>query len=166
MKLQKNGGFTLIEPLVVVLIIGILAAVALPQYQLAVAKVRVARLKPIWNAVSKAQQVYYVQNGAYANQLNILDIELPSGGTLSDDKRKMIYNKLECYLSGRNNSLFCVDTKLDNLKLEWFFESNKLICWAAGTPKFERLCQSLAGSSEKCTEGSSSTYGNGYCVYQ
>ncbi len=74
----KNAGFTLIELLVVVLIIGILAAVALPQYQLAVAKSRAAEAVSILKAITDAQEVYYMANGEYTNNLEDLDIDVPA----------------------------------------------------------------------------------------
>ena len=79
---NKNGenymkkGFTLIELLVVVLIIGILAAIAVPQYQLAVMKSKVAQVVSAVSSIAQAQEVYYLTNGHYTNNMANLDIDV------------------------------------------------------------------------------------------
>ncbi len=79
---QKKSGFTLIELLVVVLIIGILSAVALPQYQVAVTKSRLATLIPVVSSLVTNLDMYYLANGTYPTSSDgnfPLDIALPAG---------------------------------------------------------------------------------------
>lgn len=61
--MYQNQGFTLIELLVVVLIIGILASVALPQYQKAVAKARVAKMLPWFKKIKEGRELYVMSTG-------------------------------------------------------------------------------------------------------
>ncbi|MCQ2410079.1 MAG: prepilin-type N-terminal cleavage/methylation domain-containing protein, partial [Elusimicrobiaceae bacterium] len=56
----RLGGFTLIELLVVVLIIGILTAVALPQYQRAVEKSKATQAWSVLKSVAQAKEAYYL----------------------------------------------------------------------------------------------------------
>ena len=67
-------GFTLIELLVVVLIIGILSAVALPQYNVAVEKARMVKIMNVVESLAKAQEVYYLANGDYTKDASLLDL--------------------------------------------------------------------------------------------
>ncbi|MBR2081955.1 MAG: prepilin-type N-terminal cleavage/methylation domain-containing protein [Elusimicrobiaceae bacterium] len=74
---MSQKAFTLIELLVVVLIIGILVAVALPQYKLAIIKTKVSTILPILDNLTKAEEVYYLANGEYARKMSELDITAP-----------------------------------------------------------------------------------------
>lgn len=88
MKHKKSAAFTLIELLMVVLIAGILAAVALPQYQRAVAKARVAEAQIMLDGIAKAQNVYRMANGEFASNLSALGVSLPC--ELSADGREYV----------------------------------------------------------------------------
>ena len=71
-------GFTLIELLVVVLIVGILSAIALPQYELVVEKSRAAEAMVNAKAIQDACQRYEQRfPGEYATQRDqIADVQL------------------------------------------------------------------------------------------
>ena len=76
-------GFTLIELLVVVLIIGILSAVALPQYEKTVEKSRASQAFTLARALHTAQEEYKMANGTYTRYFEDLSIAtgLSSSGT-------------------------------------------------------------------------------------
>lgn len=62
-KITESKGFTLIELLVVVLIIGILASVALPQYEKAVEKSRAAGAYQLIKSINDAQKIANLEKG-------------------------------------------------------------------------------------------------------
>ena len=75
--MRNKKAFTLLELLVVVLIIGILAAIALPQYRRVVEKSRASETLTLMNAINKAVDVYYLTHDAYPKYFSDLDIEIP-----------------------------------------------------------------------------------------
>lgn len=64
-KLKKNKGFTLIELMITVAIIGILAAIAYPSYTRQVQKTRRADAKGALMGLSNAMERYFTENNRY-----------------------------------------------------------------------------------------------------
>ncbi len=74
----------MIELLVVVLIIGILAAVALPQYQKAVTKARFATIRTVVENLYQAEEIFYLANGYYQANTDLLDFDYKGRCTGTD----------------------------------------------------------------------------------
>ena len=89
MKNENKKGFTLLEMLVVVLIIGILAGIALPQYGKAVIKARLTEALVNIKNIENSIDMYLLKNGFQREEEvvgeDLLDIEL-SGGEWDDNK--------------------------------------------------------------------------------
>ena len=150
-KRYPRGGFTLIELLVAVLIIGILAAIALPQYQEVVDKANYSSMMSLVKAIKNEQELYYMVHGRYAANFEELGTDLlPDNFTLSEDKVTASFPKytvevpVSLYVAGElskpNMAYF--------LGLDNNHDRGEIQCWTYGNEnerkRANKVCKNLA----------------------
>ena len=157
-KLKK--GFTLIEMLVVVLIIGILAGIALPQYQMAVTKAKVASILPLMRRWKDALMEWKLQHGEYdeGGSDSGRPIATELGVSWPSDWECDSTHNLECendywhcfaneegtgyvYCDHGEWSIFMFQS--DDLDDEDF--RGMIICWVLGDTEGHKVCKALGG---------------------
>ena len=72
---KRNSAFTLVELAVVVVIIGVLAAFAVPRFLNSVERSKAAESFNFLSTVQAAQERYHARQGTYADTLDLLDVE-------------------------------------------------------------------------------------------
>ena len=80
--MPRRSGFTLIELLIVVVIIGILAAIAIPKFSMTKGKSYTASIKSDLRNVATAQEAYFYENSTYATSHTQLNLNGSPGVTL------------------------------------------------------------------------------------
>jgi prepilin-type N-terminal cleavage/methylation domain-containing protein len=81
--MRNNKGFTLIELLIVVVIIGILAAIAIPKFSATREKAYFAAMKSDLKNLASQQEIYYADNYAYTNSATALTFVSSEGVTVT-----------------------------------------------------------------------------------
>jgi len=83
--MKKNSGFSLVELMIVIVIIGVLAAVAVPIYSNNVMKAKMSEADAALGSIRTQLRVYYGENGAYPLYtsstaiLSVAGIDIDSG---------------------------------------------------------------------------------------
>ena len=155
----NKKGFTLLELLIVVLIIGILAAVALPQYQKVVWRARLHQGMALVEGLYEAQQEYYLAHNEFATNIDDLVLSIPVNGSCTKVQNGA-HSHYECNfgrvgMSDDLTNVQFIDTASEIAYIHMFKDfstssyhltEGKRYCWAdEAIPATMFACESIGG---------------------
>ena len=97
----SSKGFTLIEILIAVLIVGILAAIVFPNYEISIKKAQLSKYMALVKAIAEAEDRHFLATNEYTPKFDDLDIGVPvfvSGCSLKKQNSGWYY---DCNKNGK-----------------------------------------------------------------
>ena len=157
-SLFNNGGFTLIELLVGVLIIGILAAVALPQYQKAVDKSKYQTIAAVMRTIVKAEKLYKLEYGTYTlNWKELFSTGIVIPYTSINNAGYLLTSGSDTY-SLSNEGTYPHVFYNGIVLIYAAFPAEDWLCYPRGTTRGKTICKNLGCATDKLD--------NQYCSFK
>ena len=140
-KAVNKHGFTLMELLVVVIIIGVLAAIAVPGYMRAVEKSRAAGAIQTLSDIAKAESDYYNARSKYTNDFGDLVLTMTDENTMEDADHSSYKTKFFTYNLDNNQDAATASRQKgdDSYTLYRFYEDPITYC----QPQGNKYCEAL-----------------------
>ncbi|WP_148715146.1 type IV pilin protein [Chitinolyticbacter meiyuanensis] len=115
---RRKRGFTLLELIITVAIIGILAAIAIPSYQRYVLKTRRADAQTAMHRIAQAQEKWRANNTAYTN--SFANLGVGTGTTLTSESGYYDVNiyASDCAAVLSSGSAYCIKAAAKSAQLK------------------------------------------------
>ena len=171
-KIIKKNGFTMVEVLVVVMIIAILVTIAVPMYERAVEKSRIAEVETALKRLSESK-LRVMDNrdmATFANDgsltLSQLDVELPGSSEFAYSLYPASYPNAVCAVRSRGSNqgtkfLFLGETAPDYCSCA--SATSGTVCGAYCDSGRRFFCEDASVSNPSCEDYGMSSVGIGTC---
>ncbi|MCA9733970.1 MAG: prepilin-type N-terminal cleavage/methylation domain-containing protein [Deferribacteres bacterium] len=117
--LQNEEGFTLTELLVVIVIIGILAALTIPKFMNVTTSAKMTEAKLLLKQVYNLQKAYYMENDVYAQDLQYIGFEQDKTKTEGGNARYIISIESATDAEFKVNATSIIDYDKDGVFNVW-----------------------------------------------